>query len=213
MPRCLGHLAILGLHMRATHYVDLSAHSRKGHICGDDFVKDTRVHLPRSPDDLGIRVCGPLTLRVSFVRVESVVDPAALRDARLRMGLTQHELARLIGVAGGERISRWELGSSAPRPEILHRLAQALNVGAADLLEIGGSADLRRLRTSAGLSARTLAAQAHLSVPTYVRWESGRNKRLPARQALNPLAKALNVTVEDVESALVTARANASQAD
>jgi transcriptional regulator with XRE-family HTH domain len=111
----------------------------------------------------------PSTLRVSFVRVESVVDPVALRGARLHMGLTQHELARLIDVAGGERISRWELGSSAPRPEMLHRLAQALNVGAADLLEVGGPAGLRRLRTSAGLSARTLAARAHMSVPTYVR--------------------------------------------
>jgi transcriptional regulator with XRE-family HTH domain len=102
------------------------------------------------------------------VRVESGVDPVALRDVRLRMGLTQHELARLIDVAGGERISRWELGSSAPRPEILCRLTQALNVGAADLLEAGGAADLRRLRTSVGISARTLAAQAHISVPTYV---------------------------------------------
>jgi transcriptional regulator with XRE-family HTH domain len=150
---------------------------------------------------------------VSFVRVESGVDPVALRKARFRMGLTQHELARLIDVAGGERISRWELGSSAPRPEILQRLAQALNVAAADLLEAGGPADLRRLRMSAGLSARTLAARAHMSVPTYVRWESGRTRRHPDRQALKPLAKALNVTVEDVESAIVTARANASQAD
>jgi transcriptional regulator with XRE-family HTH domain len=129
------------------------------------------------------------------------------------MGLTQHELARLVDVAGGERISRWELGSSAPRPEILRRLAQALNVGAADLLESGGPADLRRLRTSAGLSARSLAARAHISAPTYIRWESGRTKRLPARQVLMPLAKALNVTVEDIESAIVTARANAAQAD
>ena len=145
--------------------------------------------------------------------LESGVDPGALRDARLRMGLTQHELARLIDVAGGERISRWELGSSAPRPEILHRLAQALNVGAADLLETRGPADLRRLRTSAGLSVRTLAARAHVSVPTYIRWESGRTKRLPAEQALKPLAKALSVTLEDVVSAIVTARANASQAD
>src|SRR5450631_2993745 len=143
--------------------------------------------------------------------MESGVDPVALRDARLRVGLTQHELARLIDVAGGERISRWELGSSAPRPEILQRLALALNVGTADLLEAGGPADLRRLRIAAGLGARTLAARAHLSVPTYVRWESGRTKRLPARQVLMPLAKALNVTVEDVESAIVTARANASQ--
>ena len=129
------------------------------------------------------------------------------------MCLTQHELARLIDVAGGERISRWELGSSAPRPEILHRLAQVLNVPTADLLEPGGPADLRRLRTSAGLSARTLAARAHMSVPTYVRWESGRIKRIPVNQALKPLAMALNVTVDDVESAIVTARANASQAD
>ena len=127
------------------------------------------------------------------------------------MGLTQHELARLIDVAGGERISRWELGSSAPRPEILHRLAEALNVDAADLLEAGVPADLRRLRTSAGFSARTLATRAHMSVPTYIRWEAGRTKRLPARQALKPLAKALNVTVEEVESAIVTARGNASR--
>ena len=143
------------------------------------------------------------------MRVESGIDPVALRDARIRMGLTQHELARIIDVAGGERISRWELGSSAPRPEMLFRLAQALNVDAADLLRAGGPSDLRRLRTSAGLSARSLAAQAHLSAPTYVRWESGGTKRLPARQALKPLAKALNVTVEDVESAIATARANA----
>ena len=147
------------------------------------------------------------------MRAESGVDPLALRDARIRMGLTQHELARLIDVAGGERISRWELGSSAPRPEMLRRLAQALNVGAADLLDAGGPADLRRLRASAGLSARILAARAHIAAPTYIRWESGRTKRLPARQALKPLAKALNVTVEDVESAIVTARANARQAD
>ena len=154
-------------------------------------------------------------LRVSFVPAEGCVDPVALRDARLRMGLTQHELARLIDVAGGERISRWELGSSAPRPEMLLRLAQALNVDAADLLTAGAPSDLRRLRTSAGLSARTLADRAHMSVPTYIRWESGHTKRIPDRQALKPLAKALNVTVEDVESsiAISIATANIEQVD
>jgi transcriptional regulator with XRE-family HTH domain len=146
--------------------------------------------------------------------MESGVDPEALRVARLRAELTQHELARLIGVAGGERISRWELGTSAPRPEMLHRIAGALNVGVADLLEPAGApADLRRLRISAGLSARTVAARAHMSAATYIRWESGRTKRNPARQALKPLAKALNVTIDDVEAAIATARANARQAD
>ena len=149
------------------------------------------------------------------MRVESGLDPLALRDARLRMGLTQHELARLIDVAGGERISRWELGSSAPRAELLHRLAEALNVGVADLLDAGGPADLRRLRTRAGLSARTVAARAHMSVPTYIRWECGGTKRLPARQALKPLAKALNISVEAVESsiAIAIATANIEQVD
>ena len=147
------------------------------------------------------------------MRAESGVDPLALRDARIRMALTQHELARLIDVAGGERISRWELGSSAPRPEMLRRLAQALKVDVLDLLDAGGPADLRRLRTSAGLSARTLAARAHLSAPTYIRWESGGIKRVPARQALKPLAKALDVTVDDVESAIATAMASARQAN
>ena len=149
---------------------------------------------------------------MSFVRLESCVDPVAVRDARRRAGLTQGELARLIDVAGGERISRWELGSSAPRPEMLLRLAQALNVDVGDLLEAEGPADLRRLRTSAGLSARTLADRAQMSVPTYIRWESGRT-RLPARQALKPLGKALHVRVEAVESAIAIAIANVTRAD
>jgi transcriptional regulator with XRE-family HTH domain len=170
-----------------------------------------RTHPGRLGARLAFACATTRRLRVSFVRAEGGVDPVALRDARLRMGLTQHELARLIDVAGGERISRWELGSSAPRAELLHRLAEALNVGVADLLDAGGPADLRRLRTTAGLSARTVAARAHLSAPTYVRWESGRIQRLPARQSLKLLAKALNVSVEDVESAIATARANTTR--
>ncbi|WP_425577343.1 helix-turn-helix domain-containing protein [Nocardioides endophyticus] len=47
------------------------------------------------------------------------LDPSVLRAAREEAGLTQHELARLVGVAGGERISRWELGASVPRPDFL----------------------------------------------------------------------------------------------
>ena len=152
----------------------------------------------------------PLNLRVSYVRMESGVDPDALRTARLRAGLTQHELARLIGVAGGERISRWELGTSTPRPQMLHRLAVALNVGADELLErAGGPPDLRRLRTSAGLSARTVAVRAHMSLPTYIRWEAGGVERLPSMEALEPLAKVLDVTAADVVAAIAIARSNA----
>jgi len=159
-------------------------------------------------------VAGRVPDRVPCVPVDCDLDPVALRSARVCAGLTQHELARIIGVAGGERISRWELGTSAPRPEMLHRLAEVLGLGVDDLLvRTDRPADLRRLRTAAGLSARDLAARAHLSVPTYVRWESGRMDRLPSGPALTLLAAALDATVEDVQAALVATRANARRFD
>ena len=78
--------------------------------------------------------------------VGASVAPAALRAARERAGLTQHQLARLVGVAGGERVSRWELGTSEPRPEILVRLAKVLDVEAMDLLDVEAGVNLRALR-------------------------------------------------------------------
>ena len=95
------------------------ANSRRRIGC-DNYVKNAWVCCPGCWMTLASGFAAPSTPRVSFVRVESGVDPLALRDARLRMGLTQHELARLIDVAGGERISRWELGSSQ-RGRIRHR--------------------------------------------------------------------------------------------
>ena len=138
---------------------------------------------------------------------EPLVDAQALRHARVRAGLTQHGLARLIGVAGGERVSRWERGASAPRPEVLHRIAAAVDVPVEDLLvPVQGAPDLRRLRLLAGLSARQVAEQAHLSLPTYARWEAGRIDRMPPTAALEGLAAALSVSVDDATAALTVAR-------
>ncbi len=135
--------------------------------------------------------------------VHPVVSPDALRRARHRAGLTQHELARIIGVAGGERVSRWELGSSTPRPGLLQRLAEALDVPLRDLLAPAGEPpDLRRLRAAAGLSAREVADRAHMSLPTLKRWEAGGILRMPSRAALCALADALGVNVESLEAAL-----------
>lgn len=136
------------------------------------------------------------------MRAESGVDPAALRAARDRAGLTQHQLARLVGVAGGERISRWELGTSVPRPELLARLGEVLRVAISDLLTPAEEPDLRRLRLSAGLSARTVAARAHMAAPTYIRWEADGIERTPTRADLTALARALEVSVGDVVAAL-----------
>jgi transcriptional regulator with XRE-family HTH domain len=140
--------------------------------------------------------------------VASGVDPEALRAARERAGLTQHELARRIGVAGGERISRWELGTSEPRPELLARLGLVLETAPRSLLRLdGGSIDLRALRFAAGVSVAVLAGSADISKPTYLRWESGRWGRLPSQEVLGALAEVLSVRVSEVVAALEHSRA------
>ena len=139
--------------------------------------------------------------------VSSGVDPRALRAARERAGMTQHELARLVGVAGGERISRWELGASEPRPDLLAKLAEVLHIRPRQLVRFDGEApDLRALRLTAGLLASEVARAAHLSPPTYMRWEEGRGERLPATTTISALARALNVAADDVVEAFNEAR-------
>lgn len=134
-------------------------------------------------------------------------DGEALREARLKQGLTQHELARLVDVAGGERISRWELGATRPRAVMISRLASALKVSVADLVPSDdATTGLRELRTRAGLSPSELAKAAHTSVSTVQRWESGRASRPLPRPTLRALAKALGVSAEDVADAISVSR-------
>ncbi len=123
----------------------------------------------------------------------SALDPSELRAAREKAGLTQHELARLVGAAGGgERVSRWELGTSVPRPDFLVRLARALDIPTLRLIHIDGEMpDLRALRLQAGLTVPRLAAAVNVAVPTYYAWEQGRWARLPASKQLDKLALAL----------------------
>ena len=132
----------------------------------------------------------------------SGIDPNALRAAREEAGLTQHELARLVGAAGGERVSRWELGTSSPRPDFLVRLAKALDIPTLRLIHLDGDVpDLRALRLQAGLTVPELAASLSVAVPTYYAWEQGRWTRLPAPQSLEALAGALGESVEVVVAA------------
>jgi transcriptional regulator with XRE-family HTH domain len=132
----------------------------------------------------------------------SGIDPNALRAAREEAGLTQHELARLVGAAGGERISRWELGTSTPRPDFLLRLAKALDIPAIRLVHLDGDVpDLRALRLQAGLTVADLVTSVNVAVPTYYAWEQGRWVRLPAPQSLEALARALGESVEVVVAA------------
>lgn len=132
----------------------------------------------------------------------SGVDPSALRAARERAGLTQHELARLVGAAGGERVSRWELGTAEPRPDFVRKLARVLHLTPVDLVRYEGDVpDLRALRVRAGLTVAQLVKRTNLSMPTYIRWESGVWTRLPEAPVLTTLAAAL----EESKTAVVTA--------
>jgi transcriptional regulator with XRE-family HTH domain len=132
----------------------------------------------------------------------SGVDPSELRAAREKAGLTQHELARLVGAAGGERISRWELGTSVPRPDFVVRLARALDIPTRRLIHLEGAVpDLRALRLEAGLTVSELAASVNVAVPTYYAWEQGRWTRLPATRSLEALTRALGESAEVVVTA------------
>lgn len=129
----------------------------------------------------------------------SGIDPSVLREARENAGLTQHELARLIGVAGGERISRWELGTSEPRPDFLVKLASILNIPTLNLIHLTGAVpDLRALRLQAGLAATDLVGRANISKPTYLRWEAGDWSRLPSNPTIESLAHSFEVNADVV---------------
>lgn len=50
-----------------------------------------------------------------------------LREARIAVGYSQHDLATLVGVSE-HTITKWETGRSTPEREMQVRVAEALNV-------------------------------------------------------------------------------------
>jgi transcriptional regulator with XRE-family HTH domain len=59
-------------------------------------------------------------------------DPAFMRAARRGRGLTQDELARLLGCPV-RTVESWEKAQRSPSPDNLRRLARALRVTEQDL--------------------------------------------------------------------------------
>lgn len=136
-----------------------------------------------------------------------LVDPHAIRRARESAGLTQHQLAHAIGMAGGERISKWELGTATPRLEILARLAHALGVDIETLLTPGSKlTGMASLRANRALSVSEAARLCHVSVATYERWEKGQTVQGPAGGSLSLLAQVMHVTEAEAETALQQSR-------
>jgi len=147
---------------------------------------------------------GPIGLIV--MDRELRLDSQALRRARVAAGLTQHQLARLVGVAGGERVSRWELGTSSPRPQLVLHLADVLGVDLNELYARPREVDLRSLRVAAGMSMDELASRIHASKTTISRWESGDVVRPLSVRVLALLAEALGVSPDVVQQAAERSR-------
>jgi len=134
--------------------------------------------------------------------VRARIDGAALRRARLAAGMTQADLAKVLGVAGPERISSWEHETNQPHVNQIPVLAKLLSVSP-DVLLVGDSRNrLRVLRWEAGLSLDELADELHVGRNTYQRWETG-ERAFPARsQVIQRLSTVLGVPEEVVQEAV-----------
>ena len=63
-----------------------------------------------------------------------------IRKFRKDRGLTQEELANMIGVGKG-RVSNWEQGTNRPDADILADICKALNVSPSEILDVHLSGD------------------------------------------------------------------------
>jgi len=62
-----------------------------------------------------------------------------------------------------------------------------------------------RLRVQAGISREDLAAKTHVSVTTVERWENGDYVRIPSKETVRLLAKALRRPIREVRAILTEA--------
>lgn len=126
--------------------------------------------------------------------------------ARTNRRLTQHQLARAVGIAGGERVSEWERGVAEPRARLVPRIAEVLGVSPVELLSLPAGVDLRALRMMAGRSAPEVATSVNVSVHTYLRWEAGERLPFSDRRILIALSRQLGIPLRDLFDALARTR-------
>lgn len=116
---------------------------------------------------------------------DRLIEGAALRGARLAAGLSQSQLAGLLGVTT-VNVSRWERESSTPALHRLGELAGVLGVSVESLVvdEVRGLRTLRARRVAAGLTQGEAAALAGVSVHRYGRLERARPGLVVVPEAL-----------------------------
>ena len=94
----------------------------------------------------------------------------ALRESRIRAGLSQEAVAELVGVSSWT-YRQWETGCATPLAGRLQRLADAVGGDVADL--VGPPQTLADYRVLAGLSQADLAERIGVSRATVAGWEQG----------------------------------------
>lgn len=101
-------------------------------------------------------------------------DADMMRKARTRSGMSQADLAKLIGVDPGV-INSWEKRVARPSVPNLGRVASALGLTVSDLYrsDVDTAGALVDLRVRAGLSQRDAAKLLGVSQATISRWERG----------------------------------------
>ncbi len=94
----------------------------------------------------------------------------ALRESRIRAGLSQEAVAKLVGVSSWT-YGQWETGRATPLAGRLMRLAASVGGDVADL--VGPPKTLADYRVLAGLSQADLAERIGVSRATVAGWEQG----------------------------------------
>jgi len=122
--------------------------------------------------------------------------------ARSARGLPQSQLAQIIDVSGGERVSECERGVRAPAVRLIPAVAAALGVTPLEFLALPNGVDLKALRLASGKTSTEIAQQTQVSSATYLRWDSGRSRATPDPAVRRSLAKALGIRLPGLEAAL-----------
>lgn len=129
-----------------------------------------------------------------------------LAARRLAVGLTQERLGQLMRVEQ-TRISEWERGVMAPRPNLMPELAAALGLDALEFLTVDpGAPSLEDMRLAAGLTMREVAGELGISLRRYRGMEIGATRRDPADGLVEELARVFAVPAVMVLRAVGSAR-------
>lgn len=129
-------------------------------------------------------------------------DAKALADIRRTRGMTQPQLAGMVGITR-TRLSDYERGAIVPAPRTCRQLARALGVPAGALLTTKPTPDLVRLRAQAGMTQKEVGDAIGISAVAVSQIETAR-QRLTEHRARQLAA------LYDVDLAAITAAAEST---